>query len=93
MNICTTVKKYSIQVREYAPGMNHHRTDKFNVREVIKRKPQAQQIGNFNPLFCQYKGRRVLIHSDEGDLSDPFRREESYAKRFFIEVWSEGGKS
>ena len=54
--------------------------------KVIKRKPWLECIGNFNPMFCRYKGRRTLVHSQEGDLSDPFRREESYLKSLYIEV-------
>ena len=55
--------------------------------ETVKRVLRAEQIGNFNPLFCTYRGNnRVLVQSQEGDLSDPFRREESYAQSFYIEV-------
>jgi hypothetical protein len=57
------------------------------VRETIKRKLRAEQVGNFNPLFCTYRGnKRVLVHSDDGDLSDPFRREQAYEKTLFIRV-------
>ena len=55
--------------------------------EVVKRVIRAEQIGNFSPLFCQYnKNRRVLVKSEEGDLSDPFRREASYFKKLYIEI-------
>ncbi len=54
--------------------------------EVIKRKLWAEAIGNFNPVFCRYKNERHLVQSIEGDLSDPFRREESYLKSLYIEV-------
>lgn len=47
---------------------------------------KAKVIGNFNPIFCEFKGKDVLVHSMEGDLSDPFRREESYLKSLYIEV-------
>ena len=40
----------------------------------------------FPPIFCRYKGKRELVSSEEGDLSDPFRREESYLSRLYIEV-------
>ncbi len=53
---------------------------------VIKRKPWFEQIGNFNPMFCRYKGKRCLVQSGAGDLSDPFRREENYKETFFIEI-------
>ena len=51
---------------------------------TIKRILRAEQIGNFNPIFCTYKGKRELVNSREGDLSDPFRREENYADTFYI---------
>ena len=54
--------------------------------KTIKRKVRAEQIGNFCPLFCTYLGKQRLVKSEEGDLSDPFRRTESYAQSFFIEV-------
>lgn len=79
-------QKHVIQVRRYAPGENHHSTDKFELAETIKRMLWAEQIGNFNPLFCRYKGKRMLVHSDAGDLSDPFRRTPEYAKTLFIEI-------
>ena len=54
--------------------------------ETIKRKLWAECIGNFNPIFCRYKGERYLVKSLNGDLSDPFRREEGYLKTLYIEV-------
>ncbi len=74
-------KQYEIQVRKQGecygqPGP---------VVETIKRVLRAEQIGNFCPLFCTYKGnKRVLVNSLEGDLSDPFRRDESYSRSFYI---------
>lgn len=90
-------KKYKIQVRKYRAGQTQHGSpeigkitgDKgeFDLVETIERVLYAEQIGNFNPIFCRYNGNnRVLVHSDDGDLSDPFRRTEKYAKTFFIEV-------
>jgi hypothetical protein len=79
--------KQTIEVRRYPKGANHHTSDKFEVVETIKRKPWMEQIGNFSPIFCRYKGNnRTLVHSAEGDLSDPFRREESYLAKLFIEI-------
>lgn len=54
--------------------------------QTIKRKLYAEQIGNFNPLFCRFAGKTYLVKSDEGDLSDPFRRDESYKASLFIET-------
>ena len=89
-------KRYSIQVRRYGQGQTDYGSEsigkitgnygRFEIVETIKRAIRAEQIGNFNPLFCTYKGKRTLVHSDEGDLSDPFRRTEEYAKTFFIKA-------
>ena len=54
--------------------------------EDIKRIPWLEAIGNFNPMFCRYKGERHLVKSTEGDISDPFRRKESYLKYLYIEI-------
>jgi hypothetical protein len=56
------------------------------VYKTIKRVLRMEAIGNFCPLFCTYLGKQRLVKSEEGDLSDPFRRTESYAQSFFIEV-------
>lgn len=80
------MKKHTIQVRKYANGTNHHRSNEFELVATITRKPWLEAIGNFNPMFCRYKGKRALVHSDNGDLSDPFRREESYLQTLFIEA-------
>ena len=89
-------KQYSIQVRKYQPEQSKYGSEsigkitgnygKFDSVETIKRVLRAQQIGNFNPFFCTYKGKDHLVHSDDGDVSDPFRREESYANSFFISI-------
>ncbi len=70
------MKKFSIQVRKNG-----------TVVDTVNRVLRSEQIGNFNPLFCTYnKNKRCLVHSDEGDLSDPFRRTEEYAKSFYINI-------
>lgn len=77
--------KYKIQVRLYTKSDMGN--DCYAVVETIQRVIYAESIGNFNPIFCRYKGnKRVLIHSDAGDVSDPFRCNESYAESFFITV-------
>ncbi len=78
--------KQTIEVRQYAAGRTHHTSDQFNVVETITRKPWFEAIGNFNPMFCRYKGKRTLVHSQQGDMSDPFRRSETYLKTLFIEA-------
>jgi len=52
----------------------------------VKRKLKSEQIGNFCPIFCTYQGKSRLLKSRQGDLSDPFRRNESYTDSFYIEV-------
>jgi len=79
-------KRYLIQVRSYPEGASHYTSDKFSVVGSIRRVVRAEQIGNFNPLFARYMGKDRLVHSDAGDVADPFRREESYAASFFIAV-------
>jgi hypothetical protein len=54
--------------------------------ETIKRKCWGEAIGNFNPIFCRYKGKRELVKSRAGDISDPFRRDETYLETLYIEV-------
>jgi hypothetical protein len=80
------MNRKQIQVREYADGRTHHTSDQFTLVETVARKPWLESIGNFNPMFCRYKGQRTLVHSDNGDLSDPFRRDEAYLDTLFIEV-------
>ncbi len=72
--------------KELSPfeGQPHYSTTEFTVVETIERAIRSEMIGNFNPFFCDYNGRRELLHSDAGDLSDPFRREQSYAESLFI---------
>jgi hypothetical protein len=57
-----------------------------NIIGTIKRKLYAEQMGNFNPIFCSYHGKKHLVLSMNGDLSDPFRRDESYLKTLYIEI-------
>ena len=76
--------KLIIEVRHYN-GSKWFQGKPYCIVEKIKRKPWLEQIGNFSPMFARYKGKRVLVHSDEGDISDPFRREEGYLKTLWIE--------
>ena len=80
------VKRYTIQVRHYLNGASRYNAKPEDIRviETIQRVLRAEQIGNFNPLFCTYKGKHELVSSDAGDLSDPFRREQAYEKSLFI---------
>jgi hypothetical protein len=90
------MKRHSITVRKYLPGQSSSGSDyigkitgdfgTFETVETISRVLRAEQIGNFNPIFCTYKGKRCLVHSEEGDLSDPFRRDQSYVQSLFITI-------
>ena len=89
------MQKATIQVRVYEPGQTRLGSERLGaidgdyghhqVKETIKRTLRAEAIGNFCPLFCAYNGRDYLVHSELGDLSDPFRAEESYLTSLFIE--------
>ena len=76
------MEKQSIEVRVRGARYN----EPGELVEIIKRKVWLEAIGNFSPMFCRYKGKRTLVSSMEGDISDPFRREESYLKTLYIEV-------
>jgi hypothetical protein len=91
------MERQTIEVRKYLEGQDEHGSEtigpitgnygKYEVVGTIKRKVWAEQIGNFNPVFCRFQKRRTLVHSDEGDLSDPFRRDESYLKKLFVTTY------
>ena len=63
-------KKYKIHVRDE--------------NKDIFRALSFENIGNFCPCFCQYKGQKRLVSSEEGDISDPFRADITYLKSLFI---------
>jgi hypothetical protein len=78
--------KSTIQVRQYQYDQYGSRTT-HTVAETIRRTLRAECIGNFNPLFCRFAGDpRVVVHSDAGDGSDPFRRDASYLETLWIEA-------
>lgn len=89
-------KRYNIEVRRYLADQTDYGseyigkiTGNFGRHEVvkkIKRVLRSEPCGNFVPIFCTYKGKRTLVHSDEGDLSDPFRRTEEYTKCLYIKI-------
>ena len=89
-------KKHTIEVRRYLTGPTDYGSESIGKItgnyghhekvETIKRVLRAEQIGNFNPVFCTYKGKRCLVQSDEGDLSDPFRRTEEHLKTLYIKI-------
>lgn len=88
------MKKQTIEVRKYLLNQTDYGSEemgkitgnygRFESVAVIKRVVWSEVMGNFCPFFCRYKRERRLVHSDEGDLSDPFRSDESYLKSLFI---------
>ena len=54
--------------------------------KIIRRKLKFEAIGNFCPAFVTYQGKEYLVKSEKGDLSDPFRANESYLDRLYITV-------
>ena len=54
--------------------------------ETIKRVLRAEAWGNFNPVYCTYKGKKCLVESAQGDLSDPFRRTGGYLTTLYITI-------
>ena len=70
-------KRHLIQVRD-ASGKR---------LRTIQRVVRAEQIGNFNPIFCTYKNnKRLLVQSDTGDVSDPFRRTKEHLEHLFVQI-------
>ena len=74
------MEKVAIQVREEGTGY----LDPGPVIETIQRKVWVESIGNFIPVFCRYQNKIHLVHSLKGDLSDPFRADESYLDSLYI---------
>lgn len=78
----------SLSRRNYTVRARH----KIEVREgnvvlkTICRVLVAEQIGNFSPIFARFQGNDHQVHSDEGDVSDPFRRKESYLTTLYIKA-------
>ena len=77
LNIITVMKKHYVEVIFKPTG---------KVIARVKCKLKAEQIGNFSPVFCTYQGKSRLVKSRQGDLSDPFRRNDSYTDSLYIEV-------
>lgn len=78
-------KKYKISVRNYLERIPF-KGDVIQEIEVINRVLRCTPMGNFNAIFCIYMGKEYLVQSDDGDITDPFRAEESYLESLFIDV-------
>jgi hypothetical protein len=46
----------------------------------------SEACGNFDPIYCTYQGKKHLVQSRLGDISDPFRREQAYLDSLFIKI-------
>lgn len=68
------MKKYDIEVRKPITLME----TPAQLCHTIKRVLIVKQVGNFNPLYCRYKGKLYPVKSVKGDVSDLFRRDETY---------------
>lgn len=75
-------RKYKIKVCEKGEKYGIPGKEIKTISRVITSLP----IGNFNPFFVTYNKKPYLLKSLSGDLSDPFRRNEDYAKTFYIEI-------
>ena len=71
------MKKYPVEVIFKPSG---------KVIARVQRQIHTEQMGNFSPVFCTYQGKSRLVKSRSGDISDPFRKEDSYLDSLFIEV-------
>ena len=79
--------RHIIEVREVEPGKKFVSSAPYKVIGKIRRVLRMEQCGNFVPLFCCYKGdKRNLVHSDAGDISDPYRVTTEYFESLFIRV-------
>lgn len=74
--------KYKIAVRVKAERYG----EQGELIETIMRTPWFEPMGNFTPMFCRYQGKKMLVLSEKGDLSDPFRRTKDYLDCLYIEI-------
>ena len=80
------MKKHTIEVRNYNGKRYSFPSVTPEILETVSRKLYAMACGNFNPVYCRYMGKTYLVHSEAGDLSDPFRAGESYLDTLFIDL-------
>lgn len=80
------VNQRNVEVREkrvFNPDTLNH--DGGEVLKEIKRIPfHKGWFGNFIPVYVRYDKKEYLLHSDNGDVSDPFRGGD--IGLFYIEV-------
>ena len=80
------MKKQNIQVRNYNGKRYAFPAVAPEILETIGRRVYAMACGNFNPIYCRYNRKTYLVHSEAGDISDPFRANASYLETLFIDI-------
>jgi hypothetical protein len=80
------MKKQNIQVRNYNGKRYAFPAVAPEILEIISRRVYAMACGNFNPIYCRYNRKTYLVHSEAGDISDPFRADVSYLETLFIDI-------
>jgi hypothetical protein len=80
------MKNQSIQVRNYNGKRYAFPEVAPEIVETICRRVYAMACGNFAPVYCRYNRRTYLVHSEAGDISDPFRADASYLETLFIDI-------
>ncbi len=87
-------KPQTIQVRRYCEGQTMYGRyggpisdfGMHDVLETISRKLYVDSVGNFNRVACRYHGKTYIVHSEKGDIGDPFRADESYLTCLYIDA-------
>ena len=84
------MKKQVIQVRDNIREKESYRTNApaFRLINTVKRCVYCDTVGNYNRFAARYNGKTYLVQSDEGDLGDPFRANESYLSSLYIDLSS-----
>ena len=80
----TEKRRVEVRVKEvYNPKT--YKREGGEILDTIERKPfHKGWFGNFVPVYVRYQQKEYLLHSDNGDVSDPFRGGD--IGLFFIEV-------
>jgi hypothetical protein len=80
------MKKQNIEVRNYNGKRFAFPAVTPEILGVVSRRIYSMSCGNFNPVYCRYQLKTYLVHSEAGDISDPFRSDSSYLKTLFIDL-------
>jgi hypothetical protein len=78
--------KQNIEVRNYNGKRYAFPAIAPEILGVVSRCLYARACGNFNPVYCRYQRNTYLVHSEAGDISDPFRADSSYLDTLFIDL-------